>query len=68
MLMMWFLLTRSTWLSSLITTLLNQDFYRTQPCLLARPTFPHPPPILLPLFPLPRNKFYPCRQSLSRRG
>ena len=41
MLMMWLLLTRSTWLSSLITTSLSQDSYLNQPCLIVRPTFPH---------------------------
>ena len=74
MLMMWLLLTRSTWLGSLITTSLSQDSYLTQECLLARPTFPNLPSLLmqlspmpLPLFPLPRYKVSPCRQSLNPR-
>lgn len=60
MMMMWLLLTRSTWLSSSITTSLSQDSYLTRSCLLTLPTFPHLPPLLmrlspmlLPLFPLP---------------
>ena len=66
--MMWLLLTRNTWLSSLITISLSQDSYLTQPCLIAHPTFPYLPPllmqlalVLLPLFPLP---CYKISQSL----
>jgi hypothetical protein len=47
MLMMWLLLTRSTWLSSLVTTSLSQDSYLTLPCLFARSSFPHLPPLLI---------------------
>jgi hypothetical protein len=46
-----------------ITTSLSQDSYLAQPCLLAHPTFPHLPPLLmrqalmlLPIFPLPYYK------------
>ena len=47
MLMMWLLLTRSTWLSSLIATSLCLDSYLTLTCLLAHSRFPHLPPLLM---------------------
>ena len=47
MLMMWLLLTKSTWLRFLITTSLSQYSYLTQPCLITPPTFPHLPPLLM---------------------
>ena len=59
-LMVWLLLTRSRWLSSLITTSLSQDSYFTPPCLLTSPTFPHLPPLLMQLAPMLLPLFSPA--------
>jgi hypothetical protein len=66
-LMMWLLLTRSTCLSSLINTSLSQDSYLTQPCLLARPTFPHLPPLPMQLSPM-LLPIFALLQSFSLQG